>query len=145
MSPLKPNYVGNIFFGSKGFLVVDHDGYQLYRSSGADISGEAARGAGAGGQEKYQKTQSDVGSGEKTEPHMKNFLDAVRSRDYKSLHAEIEIGARSAAFCHLANNAYRLGRTIKLDPATGNAVNDTEALAMQTRNYRKPYEVPDKV
>ena len=40
MSPLKPNYVGNIFFGSKGFLVVDHDGFQLYRSSGADISGD---------------------------------------------------------------------------------------------------------
>jgi hypothetical protein len=145
MAPLKPNYVGNIFFGGKGFMVVDHDGFQLYRSSGADISGEAARGAGAGGQEKYQKTQSDSGSGEKTEPHMKNFLDAVRSRDYKSLHAEIEIGARSAAFCHLANNAYRLGRTIKLNPATGDAIGDTEALAMQTRNYRKPYEVPDQV
>lgn len=145
LSPLKPNYVGNIFFGSKGFIVVDHEGFQLFKSSGAQISGEAARGAGAGGQEKYEKAQSEGGSGEKTEPHMKNFLDAVRSRDYKSLHAEIEIGARSAAFCHLANNAYRLGRMLKLDPATGDALDDKEALAMQTRNYRKPYIVPDRV
>ncbi len=145
LAPLKPNYVGNIFFGSKGFLVVDHEGFQLYKSSGADISGEAALGAGAGAKERYEKALSVKPSGEDTAPHMKNFLDAVRSRDYKSLHAEIEIGARSAAFCHLANNSYRLGRTIKLDPTNGDAVNDKEAMALQTRNYRKPYVVPEKV
>ena len=145
LAALKPNYVGNIFFGSKGFLVVDHDGYKLYASSGAAISGEAARGAGAGGQEKYELVKSGKASGEDTAPHMKNFLDAVRSRDYRSLHAEIAIGARSAAFCHLANNAYRLGRMIKLDPANGDAIGDREALAMQTRDYRKPYVVPENV
>ncbi len=145
LATLKPNYVGNIFFGSKGFLVVDHEGFQLYKSTGADISGEAALGAGAGSKEKYEKVMTGPPSGEDTAPHMKNFLDAVRSRDYKSLHAGIEIGARSAAFCHLANNAYRLGRMIKLDPTNGDAIGDREALALQTRNYRKPYVVPDKV
>jgi predicted dehydrogenase len=145
LSPLRPNYVGNIFMGSKGFLVVDHSGFQLYKSAGADISGEAARGAGAGGQEKYEKSTTGAASGEDTAPHMKNFLNAVRSRDYKSLHAEIEIGARSAAFCHLANIAYRTGRMLKLDSKTGNILGDNEAGALMTRNYRKPYVVPDKV
>ncbi len=84
-------------------------------------------------------------SGEKTEPHMKNFLDAVRSRDYKSLHAEIEIGARSAAFCHLANVGYRAGHTLTIDPATGRFIGDDKANAMMTRVYRKPYVVPEKV
>jgi predicted dehydrogenase len=145
LSALKPNYVGNVFMGEKGFLVVDHGGYQVYKSAAANVSGEAARGAGAGGQEKYEKAESAGASGEETAPHMKNFLDAVKSRDYKSLHAEIEMGARSAAFCHLANIAYRTGRVLKLDGKTGHAIGDNEASALMTRNYRKGYVVPEKV
>jgi predicted dehydrogenase len=143
--PVKPNYVGNTFFGDKGFLVVDHAGCQLYKSASPNISGEAARGAAAGGQEKYEKATEVPASGEDTAPHMKNFLDAVRSRDYKSLHAEIEIGVRSASFCHLANIGYRMGRTLKMDTGTGRFVGDNEANAQLTRNYRKPYVVPDQV
>ncbi len=145
LAPLKPNYVGNIFCGDKGFMVVDQHGAQLYKSAAANVSGEAARGAGAGGKEKYEKAADIAASGEDTAPHMKNFLDAVRSRDYKSLHAEIEIGARSAAFCHLGNIAYRTGRMLKLDPKTGRAIGDNEASALYTRDYRKPYVVPENV
>ncbi|MCU1260199.1 MAG: gfo/Idh/MocA family oxidoreductase [Bryobacterales bacterium] len=142
---VRPNYVGNTFFGDRGFLVVDHSGFQLYKSTAGNISGEAARGAGAGNQEKYEKAMDVAASGEDTAPHMKNFLDAVRSRDYKSLHAEIEIGARSASFCHLAIIGYRLGRSLKMDQCAGTFVGDREANALLTRNYRKPYIVPDQV
>jgi hypothetical protein len=76
---------------------------------------------------------------------MKNFVDAVRSRDYKSLHAEVELGTHSADFAHLANISYRVGRMLKLDPKTGRAIGDNEANALYTRDYRKPYVVPDKV
>jgi hypothetical protein len=145
MAPLRPNYVGNIFFGDLGFLVVDQAGFQVYKSTAGNLSGDAVRGAGAGNREKYEKTMDEKGNGDDAAPHMKNFLDAVRSRDYKSLHAEIEIGARSAAFCHLANIAYRVGKTLQVDQATGRFKNDEAANAMQTRNYRKPYVVPDKV
>ena len=145
LSPLKPNYVGDIFMGDKGFMVVDQGGFQLYKSAAANVSGEAARGAGAGNREKYEQAQVVTASGDSAAPHMKNFLDAVRSRDYKSLHAEIEIGARAAAFCHLANISYRTGRMLKLDAKTGVIQGDNEARAMMTRNYRKPYVVPDQV
>jgi predicted dehydrogenase len=145
LSPLKPNYVGNIFMGDKGFVVVDHSGFQVYKSAAASVSGEAARGSGAGNQEKYDKGQSATAGPEDTVPHMKNFIDAVRSRDSKSLHAEIELGARSAALCHLANIAYRTGRPLNLDVKTGKVIGDNEAAALMTRNYRKGYVVPDKV
>jgi hypothetical protein len=75
---------------------------------------------------------------------MKNFLDAVRKRDHKALTADVEIGTRAAAFCHLGNIAYRLGRKIRLD-ANGRFLGDKEADALATRNYRAPYIVPDKV
>ncbi len=140
-----PNYVGNIFFGSAGFLVVDHSGLQVYKSTAGDVSGAAALGAGAGSRERYEKTFEEKGSGENTEPHMQNWFQGIRARDYKLLHADIAIGARSAAFCHLANVAYRCGRTLRVSEATGQFLNDAEANSMWSRNYRAPYVVPEAV
>ncbi|MCZ2148570.1 MAG: Gfo/Idh/MocA family oxidoreductase [Bryobacterales bacterium] len=140
-----PNYVGNIFFGDLGFLTVDHTGFRVYKSTAGNISGDAARGAGAGSKERYEKTMEEKGSGEDTVPHMKNFFDAIRARNYKLLHAEIAIGARSAAFCHLANISYRVGRSLRLNQSVGRFLGDDEANSLLTRNYRAPYVVPEKV
>jgi predicted dehydrogenase len=140
-----PNFVGNIFFGELGFLVVDGQSFQVYKSTAGHISGDAARGAGAGSKEKYEKVAEEKADGAETTPHMKNFLDAVRSRDYRKLTAEIEIGARSAAFCHLANIAYRVGRTVRMDQSAGRFLGDDEANSLLTRDYRAPYVVPESV
>jgi predicted dehydrogenase len=143
---IHPNYVGNIFYGEAGFLCVNGDGIQVYKSKvGSSISGDAARGAGAGGKEQYEKVMEEKPSPGDTDPHMKNFLDGVRSRDSKSLTAEIAIGARAAAFCHLANIAYRVGRTLRVDRSTGRFLADDEANALLTRDYRAPYVVPGVV
>ena len=134
LAPLRPNYVGNIFLGDQGFIVMDQGSFQQYRSTG-----------NVHGKDSYEKVPVVIQHGVDTVPHMKNFLDAVRTRDYKSLRAEIEIGARSAAFSHLANASYRAGRMLKLDPKTGEVIGDQEANSYLTRDYRKPYVVPEKV
>ena len=77
--------------------------------------------------------------------HFANFADAVRARDRKLLHAEVEETAISTAYCHLGNISYRLGRELKFDPATMKFVGDREADAMLTRKYRVPYVVPERV
>jgi predicted dehydrogenase len=137
-----PNYVGDILFGDLGFMVVDQRGYKVYRSAAGNFVG--ARDSGAGAREKYELvSEGKAGPGD-TAPHMQNFLEAVKSRDHTKLTAEIEIGARSAAFCHLANVSYRVGRPLKLD-AAGRFIGDAEANAMQTRDYRAPYVVPERV
>ena len=140
-----PNYVGNIFFGDLGFISVDHSGFKVYKSLSGNISGEAARGAGAASKERYELVTEEKGSGEETVPHMKNFFDGIRARDHKLLNAEIAIGARSAAFCHLANIAYRVGRTLRMDTSNGRFLADDEANSMLTRNYREPFIVPENV
>ncbi len=146
LAPLRgPNFVGNIFFGELGFMVLDQQGFQVYKSTAGNISGDAARGAGAGSKEKYEKAAEEKAGNDETAPHMKNFLAAVRSRDYRKLTAEIEIGARSAAFCHLANIAYRVGRTLRMDQSAGRFLGDDEANSLLTRNYRAPYVVPESV
>jgi predicted dehydrogenase len=140
-----PNYVGNIFFGESGFLITDGAGFQVYKSTAGDISGDAARGASAGSKEKYELAMEEKSQGAETTPHIRNFFEAVRKRDHRILNAEIEIGARSAAFCHLANIAYRLGRKLRLSQSTGRFLGDDEANSMLTRDYRAPYVVPQNV
>jgi predicted dehydrogenase len=143
-----PNYTGNIFYGSTGFMVVDPGGFQIFKSTVGSLTREQATGAGAGRAEKYEKAVEEKAQEQQawqTQPHMKNFLDAVKHRDHKKLHAEIEIGARAAAFCHLANIAYRVGRALRVAQSTGHFVGDPEADSMRTRNYRDPYAVPAQV
>jgi predicted dehydrogenase len=124
------NTIGNIFFGSEGVLVVDVGGYQVYKG------------------EEHQKVL-DVSFKEKRQwdsaPHMANFVDAVKTRKITDLHADIEIGAGAAALCHMANISYRLGRKLAFDPAAMQFPGDAEANRMLTREYRKPYAVPEKV
>jgi predicted dehydrogenase len=49
--------------------------------------------------------------------HFSNFLDAVRSRDYNDLNADIEEGHYSSALCHMGNISYRLGGEMKTPAA----------------------------
>ena len=45
----------------------------------------------------------------------------------------------------LAMTNFRVGRTLAVDPKKEMIVDDPEAAAMLTRNYRAPYVVPDEV
>jgi predicted dehydrogenase len=124
------NKIGNLFYGSDGWMAVDSRGFQVYK-------GEK--------DEKVMDEKSEGGYQWDTIPHMRNFVDVVRSRKYQDLHAEIEIGARAAALCHLANISYRLGRKLTFDDAKRQFFNDAEGNKMMTRDYRRPYVVPEKV
>jgi predicted dehydrogenase len=77
--------------------------------------------------------------------HFENFAEAVRARDPKLLHAEIEETTISTALCHLGNIAYRTNRELRFDPARMQFVGDADANKLIRREYRKPYVVPDKV
>jgi hypothetical protein len=99
------------------------------------------------------KVQITLGRNKQPEPEpqypenldwFKAFSDAVRTRDPKLLHAEIEETALSTSLCHLGNIAYRVKGDLRFDPAKMR-FDDSEANKLLTREYRKPYVVPDKV
>ena len=73
-------------------------------------------------------------------PRQQNFLAAVKSRNSRDLHDELNIAYLSASMCHLANISYRVGRKLTLQ-AGPNFLNDPEANKLLTRDYRKPYVV----
>jgi predicted dehydrogenase len=118
------NTIGNIFYGSKGYMVIDN--YNMYSFF---MGREAEPGP----------TMKAGGS------HFKNFFDAMRSRKRTDLTAEIEEGAASTVLVHLANISYRVGRTIHFDPKTYAIIGDAEASKYMTRDYRKPFVVPEKL
>ena len=78
-------------------------------------------------------------------PHFANFIDAVRSGKDELLHCDINEGVISSDLPHLANISYRLGRELTFNGTTEKFINDSEANVLLTREYRKPYIVPDKV
>ena len=117
------NSIGNLYFGSKGFVQKDVSKWQSYMGK------------------KRQPGPKGSGGGN----HYGNFIDAIRANDPKVLTAPIIEGFYTCALVHLANISYRLGRTLDFDPKTQKFVNDNEANGMLTREYRKPFVVPDKV
>jgi predicted dehydrogenase len=82
----------NVWYGTEGYAIglgytagvaFDYDGKELGKWSGGE----------------YQA-------------HFANFLKAVRSRDYKDLHLDIEDSHLSSALAHLGNVSYKLGKPV---------------------------------
>jgi predicted dehydrogenase len=113
--------VGDLFYGTEGVLAItSYTTWQAYM--GPKL--EKGEGGSAGGN------------------HFRNFLTAVKSRKSSDLNAPIEEGHLSSAYCHLGNIAYRLNRKLQINPTTESFVNDPEADAMLTRDYRAGFEIP---
>ncbi|MCY2963461.1 MAG: Gfo/Idh/MocA family oxidoreductase [Planctomycetota bacterium] len=106
------------FHGERGTLIVDRGGWKVY--GGPEASG--------------------VGSGDLLVPHLKNFIDCVRSRSEPV--AGLAVSQPSSALCHLGNIAYRLGTTVNVDPLTGRPRNDTSANRLAEMTYRAPWHWP---
>ncbi len=70
-------------------------------------------------------------------PHVRNFLDCVRSR--KDPAATVEIGHRTNTVCQLSDIATRLKRKLHWNPAKEQFVGDDEANKMLTRDMRAPW------
>ncbi len=70
--------------------------------------------------------------------HFHNFCNAIRQGE--PLRSEIEEGQKSTRMCHLANLAWRTGRTINYLPSTGKIVGDRSATRLARREYRRGWE-----
>ncbi len=117
--------VGNLFYGTEGWMSMNDAGYQVYKGESSELIEE-------GKSEKGQDT---------TRLHMENFLDAVRSRKYSDLHDGINNAFLSASMCHLANISYRTGHKLTLE-AGPKFTGDPAANRLLTRDaYRKGYVV----
>ena len=111
---------GNIFYGDNGTMSIGRKGWQVTFKNGKKGPG-GSRGGGS---------------------HIENFIKAVRSRKVSDLNADVEEGHHSAALCHMANIAMRVGRRLRFDTRREQFIDDAEAKRYLTKQYRKGYELP---
>lgn len=119
--------IGTLFLGTEGYLIIHNRGYNSFLG------------------ENRKPGPSMAQEGDDTYRHVDNFLKAVHSRKHEDLACDIEVGHISAALCHLANIAYRVGDKVRFNPITERFVGNDEANRLVTRDYRAPYVVPDQV
>jgi predicted dehydrogenase len=116
--------VGNIFYGRDGYLVIK--GYDTF--------------------ETYLGQKREKGpAGKKGGDHYANWIKAIRSRKTSDQNGPVETAHLASGLAHLGNISYRLGRQLSFDPEAEKFIGDAEANKMLSRNYRKPYTVPEKV
>ncbi|MFN0085574.1 MAG: Gfo/Idh/MocA family protein [Blastocatellia bacterium] len=72
------------------------------------------------------------------QPHVRNFLDSIKSR--KPPVSDVEGGHKTSIACHLINISMKLGRSVRWDDAKQDIVGDREASRLLVREYRAPWD-----
>ncbi len=123
--PIEGCYHGKAFYGSRGVLVLNRNGFDVIFSRTQD--------------KKETIDRRTVQALPETETHAKVFLECVRTRTKPE--ADIEIGHWATNPGHLMNIAYRVGRKVKWDAQKEQIIGDEEASKLLTREFRKPWHL----
>ncbi|MDR8390068.1 Gfo/Idh/MocA family oxidoreductase [Aliifodinibius sp. S!AR15-10] len=121
---------GTIIYGTEGSVFVNRGEYKLY-----DRAGDLVREKSSGGSE--QGTALG-GGGSMSTRHVANFLQNIRG-EADQQNSPIDEGAKSVHMCHLANIAWRTGKSFDVDTSTGHAY-DRKAMELWGRDYEPGWE-----
>ncbi len=130
---------GILFCGTDGSLLLDRGGFEVFPDQVVLPYGIKL----VHGNRPLRKIslKSDKAKGvDGQTPHVRNFLDCLKSRTLPT--CDIEIAHRSTNTCHLGNISYKLGRKLDWDAENEQFKNDSEANALLKREPRKGYELP---
>ncbi len=122
---------GELVVGTKGSVVMDRDGYEVY-----DLKGKMTDKFTTG---RTTSTSDLIGQDSMTDAHFANFINSVRGLD--TLHSPIEIANISVTMLLISNIAYFMDREMKLDTKIGHILNDPDAMKLWGRTYEKGWEV----
>jgi predicted dehydrogenase len=128
MAGLEDRPHGEAFYGTKGTIISDRIGFDLYPEAGARRTTAS---------EPVQRLS--VASRDTTDLHTRNFIECVRTRQTPA--ADVETGHLSAVVPHLINIAFRTGRKLLWDAATETIREDPSAAALLTRQARPPWNI----
>jgi predicted dehydrogenase len=133
--------------GDTGLRFVYANGIEMFHGGPSDCRFEGADGridVGRGGITSTPASILQTPLGERdfhlpavAASHRQNWIDCIRSR--RQPVADVEIGARSAQVCHLANIGYQLRRALRWDPVREEFVDNAEANRLRYRENRSPW------
>ncbi len=110
---------GAEFRGDKGTLFIDRGGWTIQADKAEPVTHPGSR---------------------LEEPHVENFADCIAGRAKPA--ADIVEGHKTAVTCHLANITALLNRSVRFDSASQTIQGDSQAAALQAREYRSGWKIP---
>lgn len=119
---------GNVFYGTKGYMVFSRRGYFQ-----VSLGKKATKGPGV-----PPEIRGNRGRGYKE--HMTNFLHCIRTRETPV--GDPVTAHLSCSLVHLGNVAYEAGAVINFDPKTERIKGNPVASKLLTKTYRDPYGLP---
>lgn len=129
--PLYGRDRGIIVHGTKGSVLIDRGGYEVY-----DLKGKVLDTFKTG---EHTSTHDTIGADSMTDAHFANFIDGIRKGE--KLHSPIQIANVSVTILQLSNISWRVKRDLNLDTKTGHVLHDAEAMKLWGREYEKGWEV----
>jgi predicted dehydrogenase len=113
---------GAALYGDAGWISIGNGAWKAFDADGNGVAGETAA--------------------LETDPHVRDFLECVRTRNRPAADLET-VGHVSSALWHLGNAAWRAGRSLRFDPDSYTFTGDAEANRYLTRpEYRAPWLLP---
>jgi len=114
---------GAAVYGENGWILLTNNSWKAFDAAGKVVK------------------QGDGHGGQAQQAHIRNFLDAVRSRNRELLNQEIYSGHVSTVMCHAGNISWRTGKKLRFDVKT-ETFDDDEANKYVGREHRKGFELP---
>ncbi len=122
---------GSAIVGTKGSVVIDRGGYDVYNWKGKLINQYRT------GQ--HESTADLIGADSMTDAHFANFIAAIHGQ--QKLHSPAEVANVSVTMLLISNIAYFVNRKLQLDTTNAHILNDPEAMEQWGRTYEKGWEV----
>jgi predicted dehydrogenase len=129
----RPQNHGICFHGNKATMVLDRSGYEIWEDRNPGKSVEKVDNPRFWGD---GKPGNEVDG-----PWQRLFVDCVKNGTQPPV--DIAESHQATVCCHLANIAYRVGRTIRWGGRHESIPGDPEASALLSRPRRKGYELPE--
>ncbi|HUA97996.1 MAG TPA: Gfo/Idh/MocA family oxidoreductase [Terracidiphilus sp.] len=122
---------GSAILGTKGSVVIDRGGYDVYDWKGKQID-QFRTG--------HETSTSDlIGQDSMTDVHFANFIAAIHGTE--KLHSPIEVANVTVTMLLLSNIAWFVNRSLHLNPENGHILDDPEAMSHWGRTYQPGWEV----
>jgi len=137
--------IGNLIFASKGWMNIASEDVGKAQAFSGDIQLRPSGYSSYSEEKGPEFIDEDPATSDAVVNHFSNFIDCVRSRNWKDLNADILEGHLSTSLCHLGNIACRLKKPLRFDPVGETFVDDAEADSYLSKTYRSPHMLPEVV
>jgi predicted dehydrogenase len=122
---------GSAIFGTKGTVVIDRDGYDVFDWKGKQIDQYRTG---------HETSTTDlIGNDSMTDAHFANFIGAIHGQE--QLNSPIPVANITVTMLLLSNIAWFVDRKLHLNTDNAHIVGDPEAMGYWGREYQSGWEV----